>query len=632
MGKALQVTLLGPVSAVVDGAGSDLGSPRQRALFATLAARPNQRVRRDDLIDGVWGLDAPLTVTNSIYTYVNRLRRLLEPHRPHRAPSQVLLSEGSSYVLRLDPTQVDSCSFIQHVERARQLRAAGDADRAVTELSQGLALWRGVALDGTHGPFVEAERARLDELRLAVLEDRAEMLLELGRQMEAVGELVPLVRLHPLRERLRHLLVLSYARLGSRAEALAEIRDLRETLSTELGLDPPAAMRRLQEQILRGEVHATDAGGSGPASDADTGRPGHVGSGSPAPPARPSAGTPAALPMNPAQLPRDVPGFLGRHCEIAGLYKSVCEAEAEGAPPVILIGGPPGVGKSTLAVHFAHQIADRYPDGQLHLDLRGFAREPEPMSSAEALGHLLAGLGVEPDLPSDVDRRAGLYRSLMAGRRMILLIDNARWIEQVRPLLPPSRSCLVLVTSRNRLSGLTARDGARRVNLDPMCDDDLLGLIRCVIGGGTVEDRSVLRTVVAACGRLPLAVRIAAERISTARLPAEAFAEASTPGELLDVLETPGDPQSCMREVLHWSYRALSAEAAAMFDALGRHGGSAFDLETAAALSRTSVRQAWWAVGALVDSNLVEQRDWDRYEINPLIHAYAVERAGADQG
>ncbi|MGP3912310.1 BTAD domain-containing putative transcriptional regulator [Nonomuraea sp. 10N515B] len=569
---ALRVRLLGRVTASLNGHDLDLGPPRQRTLFATLAARAGEPVSRKELVDAIWGMDAPPTVESSVYTYVARLRRGLEPDRASRAPSGLLLNDGSGYLLNLTPGNVDAARFEQRLEEARRLRRAGAPAEALAELEEALALWHGTAFGGAAGPFADAERVRLGELRFTAVEDRAEVLLALDRHPEVIGELSGLVKRHPLRERLRHLLMRAYYRSGRQADALAEFRDVRTLLVRELGLEPGDELRRCHELILRGD---------------------------------PLRQTVNVLGSAPAQLPRDVPAFTGREEELRRLRAYASEAEAGGETGLILIDGGPGVGKTALAVRLAHELAARYPDGQLHVDLRGFSGAP-PLSATEALRQLLGETPADP----------GSYRSLMAGRRLLVLLDNAESAEQVRPLLAGTRSCLMIVTSRNRLSGLVARDGARRLTLGAMPDGDAAELMRRIMGE---PGRPAL---VEACAGLPVALRIAAERVLMGALN-----EFSGPDDLLKVLHADDDDPSSVRTLFSWSYRALPRYAQQMFHALGRHAEREVSLDTAARAAGLLVEQAGLALDRLASAHLVEKAGRDRFRLHGLMHAYAKELA-----
>lgn len=591
--------LLGPVTAYGDHQEIDLGPPRQRAVFAALAAHANQVVSREELVDAVWGTDAPATAMNSVYTYVARLRNRLEPARSQRARSGLLVSDGSGYMLRLPPGQVDKQRFEAHLSLARQQHRTNAAHRAIGELEAGLALWQGTAYGGAVGPFVEADRTRLTELRLAAMEDRAEMLLELERHSDVMGELFGLVRQHPRRERLRYLLMLCYVRLGRQTDALNEYHDLRTTLADELGIEPGEALQRFYTQILR----------RGPAD-------------------WPLAARARARDPHPdrgglAQLARDVPSFIGRTAELARLDELATAAGRAHESGVFLLAGGPAMGKSALAVRFAHTVAPRFPDGQLHIDLRGFDRSGRPMAAVEALGHLLAALG-EPEQPVvDLERMRARYRGLTAGRKLLILLDNAASADQVRPLLPATPRCVVLVTSRNGLAGLTVRDDARRITVDALDEDDAVSLfVRLVRQPLDPANLPAVRLLARRAGCVPLALRAAAARVSAAASPADALARL-TASQLLDPLDVPGDDDASVRTVFDWSYRALTDATAAMFRALGRGPEPAFTLSAAAALAGCDPCRARRQLDALADAHLVTEPVPDLFRLNPLVLAYA---------
>ncbi|GAB3802723.1 AfsR/SARP family transcriptional regulator [Micromonospora zhanjiangensis] len=544
---------------------------------------------------------------SSIYTYVARLRRILEPGRPLRAPSTLLAHHGAGYALHLGTDQVDALMFDDQLEHARHLAATGQFCAAVAELDTALALWKGPALGGAVGPFAEAARLRLTEQRFSARQERAECLLNLGRPADVIAELSELVRWQPLRERLRQLRMIAFYRLGRRADALAEFREIRCLLITELGIEPSDDLQRCHQQILR----------SDPDLDAlPVGR--RYLDGSVDPPVVPAA---------PAQLPRDTPGFTGRAAELQRLHALVQEAEAAGDAAVIMIDGGPATGKSALAVHLAHEVSGRFPDGHLYLDLAGTG---QPASVGSAVARLMADLGDHRALPATADRQAAMFRSAVWGRRMLIVLDDAASTAQVRALLPGSPSCVVLVTSRAKLSGLAAREGAGGITLGPMPTDDAVSLVRHSLGLDENDhtDDPVIRELVRACSRLPLALRVAAERVLSqpGRPVTEAIRELLDRESPLDRVES-SDPASSIRAVFATSYAALPGPAAELLRLLGVHGGTEISLAAVSAMANIHPTRSRSLLHTLVEARLIDHAGPDRFRLTGLMHAYAAERA-----
>lgn len=575
-------------------------------MFAVLAAHAHQVISREDLVTAVWGIDAPATAMNSVYTYVARLRRQLEPARSQRGPSDLLVSDSLGYMLRLPANQVDFQKFKAHLTSARRMKSAQTGERAVKEINDALELWRGTPYGGTTGPFAEAERRALAELRLTAIEDRMELLHQLDHHADFSGELTELAllaRKHPLRERLRHLLMLGYARIGRQAEAVEEYHDLRTKLAEEQGLEPGERIQHFYEDILRG----------GPSSRMSL----------PLPEAGP-AGPPvaSARPAGLAQLARDIPDFTGRVAELRQLHQLVESADRTGESPVILITGAPGIGKTALAVRIARTLSARFPDGQLQLDLRGHGDGPGPMKLGETLRHILDTLGSTPQVGMGIERQRTLFRSLVAGRRLLILLDNAASVQQVRPLLQGTSSCLVIVTSRNSLAGLTVRDGARRITVDGMTEDgvELFGrMVGRPLGDGT---HPAVRRLVEACGGVPLALRIAGTRIGMHPSPERALARFGE-GDLLGRLDVLGDNHSSLKTVFGWSYNALPEDARLLFRSLGANTNPRVSLRAAARLAGITPRLARRGLDVLVEASLLQEPVYDRFRMNPLIFAYA---------
>src|ERR1039458_4200862 len=543
----LRVGVLGPVAAWYGDQELSVGQPRQQAVLGILAMRANRVISRGELVDAVWGQDPPASAEGGIYTYVAGLRRIIEPNRSLRGPGRVLVSAGAGYVLHLVPGQPDAVSFEQHLGRARQLRKGGDPVGAVTALNSALALWRGIAFAGVPGPFAETERTRLSELRSAAAEERADVLLALGRHEEVVPDLTVMVAEHPLRERMRGLLMIALYRGGRHAESLRVFAEGRRVLAEELGIDPSSELSRIHQQILTADT----------ALDLDPETPGGTdarpagrtaGSAVPGAPAGPAVAGPAtgsatdAAPASlggengtvipvPAQLPLEAPGFSGRHEELAMLHAMLParsagsgEAGSEAARPdeagsvdsvpIVVISGTAGVGKTALAIRFGRQAAKRFPGGQLYAHLRGLDPATTPVAPGGVLRFFLHALGVQPHrIPADTEERAALYRSLLDGERMLIVLDNARNAAQVRPLLPGSPGCLVIVTSRNEMTGLVAAEGAMPLTLDVLSSAEAHEMLARRLGRNPAPAATeAAEEIIEACARLPLALSIAVGR------------------------------------------------------------------------------------------------------------------------
>ena len=660
----LRVGVLGPVMAWEGDQELRLGQPRQQAVLGILAMRANRVISRSELVDAVWGHEPPPSAEGGIYTYIAGLRRIIEPGRSTRGQGRILVSTGAGYVLHLVPGQPDAVAFEQHVGRARQLRKGGDPAGAVTSLDAALGLWRGVAFAAVPGPFAETERARLAELRSLAAEERADVLLALGRHEEVVPDLTAMVADQPLRERMRGLLMIALYRSGRQADALRVYQDAKRVLAEELGIDPGLDLTRIHQRITSmdpalhlagpaGENGAGRADGAGGAADGDgadgTSRaPGSGGTGGTGvvPTQRrggqPGAGGSAAggtgqpgaagAPL-PAQLPLDPQGFSGRQEELHAMQAILPPARrprAGDSVGVIVLSGTAGVGKTALAVHFGRQVAKRFPDGQLYVNLRGLDPGPPPMEPAEALGFLLAGLGVPPHrFNIVVEERAAMYRSLMDGKRILVVLDNATSAAQVRPLLPGSPGCLVVVTSRNDLAGLVAAEGAALITLDVLSHAEAREMLARRLGRDRIAaEPEAADEIIEECARLPLALSIAVGRAAVrAKQPlAVLAAELRDAKGRLDALEA-GDPATDMRAVLSWSYNQLSEPTARMFRLLGLHPGPDISSPAAASLAGMSRAEAGAALRELAQAHMVAEYLPGRFTFHNLLRDYAADLA-----
>jgi DNA-binding SARP family transcriptional activator/tetratricopeptide (TPR) repeat protein len=652
-----------------------VGQPRQQAVLGILAMRANRVISRGELVDAVWGQDPPASAEGGIYTYVAGLRRIIEPTRSLRGPGRVLVSSGAGYVLHLVPGQPDAVAFEQHLVRARQLRKNGDPVGAVDALENALGLWRGVGFAGVPGPFAETERVRLGELRSGAAEERADVLLTLGRHEEVVPDLTALVADHPLRERMRGLLMIALYRSGRPAEALRVYEDGRQVLAEELGIDPGTDLSRIHHQVLKSDPALDLAAAAASASSADAGGPagrdegsgrsrrkaagtrprGSDGSvlpsGTAGPAVLPSAGPgagpgvgpgvgiapswaagPPGVPV-PAQLPLDAPGFSGRHDELRTLHALLPSAQAGGTDesvPVAVISGTAGVGKTALAIRFGRQVAKRFPDGQLYMHLRGRDPGTPPVESGTALQFFLDALGVPPHrIAASTQERAALYRSLLDGKRMLIVLDDAVNAAQVRPLVPGSPGCLVLVTSRNQMAGLAAVDGATLVTLDVLGDAEAHEMLARRLGQERIAaEPEATDEIVVACARLPLALSIAVGRaVSRPKRPlAELAAELRDARRRLDALEA-DDAATDVRAVLSWSYDQLSPAAARMFRLLGLHPGPDISLPAAASLAGIPRAEAGAALRELTRTHMAAEHLPGRFAFHDLLRTYAADQA-----
>jgi DNA-binding SARP family transcriptional activator/tetratricopeptide (TPR) repeat protein len=613
--KTVRVQLLGPVRVWRGGCELEVGAPQQRAVLGVLAARANRAVSRGELVDAVWGHDPPVHADSAVYTYVAGLRRLLEPERRRGASSQVLTSTGPGYLLRLDPEEVDVAAFDRLVGQARRQSDDGELTSAVDSFDAALGLWYGTPWSGVPGPFAEVERTRLGQLRLNVLEERGEIMLALGRCAQLAAELPVVVREHPLRERLYGLLMHALYLCGRQAEALEIYQLARHVLVEELGIEPASDLRRLRELVLSAD----------PALDLPTGSSD----------SRPKREYPY---VRPSQLPHDATDLTGRHDELSrlrALLPAAHDDEPGRAVVICAIDGAAGVGKTALAIHFAHQVGDRFADGEMYLDLRGFDPRMSPMEPREALTVLLRGLRVEPDqIPIEVEEQASLFRSLVADKRVLLVLDNAASAEQVRPLLPGRGGSLVIVTSRRRLRGLAARDGAHNVTLDTLTPAEASTLLERIIGFDRVSaEPGAAARLAELCGYLPLALRIAADRVLDRTVGlTELVDELADQCRRLDVLDA-GDDQTAVRAVFSWSYRALKPELARTFRLLGLHVGPKISTPAAAAVVGTTVSGAREQLDALANMHLIQQvrpyPGW--YRFHDLLRVYAAERAASEE-
>jgi DNA-binding SARP family transcriptional activator/tetratricopeptide (TPR) repeat protein len=554
---------------------------RERTVLAVLLVNHDRVVPRDYLVEAVWDTAPPATAKRQVQNSVSTIRRFLVRGG---APADTLVGEDSGYRFRSRPGSLDVQEFHDRTAAALQLVGDGRLERAAVVLRSALDLWRGPALLGLTGRVVESAAAELEEQRLVAVEQRVDLDLRLGRHHDLVAELTTLTSAYPLRERFGGQLMLALHRSGRQAEAVAAFHRIRARLNEELGLAPGAALQERYAEILHG---------TGPAQ----------------------AGVPVTD-TPPAQLPPDVPGFTGRATHLAQL-------DDQPALALWVITGMAGVGKTALAVHWGHRVRDRFPDGQLYVNLRGFAGGT-PVTPVEALAHLLYALGTANDrIPVDVDRAVGRYRSLLSGRRVLVILDDAADVEQVRPLLPGEPGCVVLVTSRIRLAGLVAVDGARHLPLDVLTDGEAQSLLSRILGQERVSaEPRATAALVRQCSRLPLALRIAAANL--ARFPdIDSLVTVLAARDGLSGLEIEGDDRGGVRRTFDLSYQALAQDARRLFRVFGQVPCVDLTAEVAAALTGATPPEATRLLDRLAAAHLVHQHVPGRFACHDLLRQYA---------
>jgi DNA-binding SARP family transcriptional activator/tetratricopeptide (TPR) repeat protein len=607
--RDIGIRVLGPIEARASS-GWLTAPPQSRFILALLALQVGHVVPVRDLIDALWPDAPPTSARASIQAMVTRLRQILAD-----LPTGAVERRGDGYRLMTPPNSVDVQQFRLLVQAAR---GAANAAEAVEAFDQALALWRGPALADVPGTTrVEAIRFALAEERLSAMQDRVGRLLDLGQDQQAAEELTGLLAAHPLAERLAGLLMVALYRGGRQADALQVFRDLRGRLSAELAIEPDRDLQTLHQQILAGDLVLPVTSGwlrtpvtplpreAEPVPAREEGRP------------------------VPRQLPTGVAHFTGRTAELEALDTVLERANsADGAVAIAAISGMAGVGKTSLALHWAHQVAHRFPDGQLHANLRAFGSWRWPTRATDAIRDLLDGLGVpKAGRPTGIEAQAALYRSALAGKRVLVILDNAADEEQVRPLLPGSDGCLVIVTSRRRLAGLSACEGALLLNLDVMSQQDSIELLEMRLGAAVTAVPETANQLAVLCGRLPLALSIAAVRAAESRTMdlAALTRQLQDVRDRLDVLDVGGGGSS-VRAVLSWSYQNLSEPAARTFRLLGAHPGPDIGVAAVASLVGHPVVQTLPILAELVRAHVLTEQAPNRWVFNGLLRAYANEQ------
>jgi DNA-binding SARP family transcriptional activator/Tfp pilus assembly protein PilF len=610
---AAQFRVLGTVEADVDGRMVDLGHVRQRSVLAVLLVEANATVSVEQLADRVWGDLPPRRVAATIYSYVSRLRRSLAG-----IEGVDIARRPGGYVFTVDPMAVDLHRFRRLVADARKAEPAV----AVGLLDQALGLWHGMPFAGLDAPWLGRVRENALNERFAAELDRNDIALERGDHARLLADLGRRTAAHPFDERLAGQLMLALYRSGRQADALDHYERVRGRLSEELGVDPSPALQRLRSQLLSGDPVLAVAGGDGSPNRTPGG-----GRTDEAPTVREA---PRWLTV-PRQLPAPPSSFTGRSDQISELDTAMApQSRGDSAAAIAAIGGSGGMGKSWLALCWAYRNMDRFPDGQLYLNLRGFDPADEPLAPEVALGNLLEALGVPASaVPSRLDAQGALFRSLTAGRRMLVLLDNARDSSQVVPLLPGGPSCAVLVTSRQTLTGLVTAHGARPVALDVLSDAEAYELLLSHLGTHRLAaEPEAVAALIDHCGGLPLALGIVAARAATRpEAPLSLLAdELRSAATRLDALNA-GEVAVNLRSVLSCSVVALGGQAARVCVLLGLAPGPDIGLPAVASLVAAPIARTRAWLAEVLYAHLSQEAAPNRYRMHDLVRLYLSERA-----
>ena len=592
--------MLGPVEVRTDDGPVDTGPSRQRCVLAALAVDVGRPVPVETVIARVWGDEPPRRARHALYVYITRIRRLLESAASTADGPVGIVRRNGGYQLEIPPERVDLHRFRRLVAQARDRSCADDRRPAL--LQEALELWvEAPPLGDLAGAWPTQVRQGWYADYLTAVMAWTQAMIRTDHAAETVARLTALVERHPLNEALVALLMRALHASGRGAEALTWFARTRTRLVEELGTDPGSDLRAAHQEVLHGDDQRSVPRAAGP-------------------------------PV-PAQMPADLDGFVGRREALEvldALFVRTARADGTaGGHRLGVVTGTPGVGKTTLALHWAHRVAHRFPGGHLYVNLRGFDERGRALAPAEAIRAFLDALGVPADeIPAGLEAQTALYRSLLADRRMLVLLDNARDTEQVRPLLPGSGGCVTLVTSRNELTGLVAAENAHPLRLDVLPVDEARELVAARLGHDRVAaEPEALAMLVAACARLPIALSIAAARArQTGFMLTAVAAELDGAGQRLDAFDT-GDASGQVRAVFSWSYAALTAPAARLFRLLGVHPGPDISAAAAASLAGQSLAEIRGILAELRRANLVGEGPPGRYAFHDLLRSYAGELA-----
>ncbi|WP_410600793.1 tetratricopeptide repeat protein [Amycolatopsis sp. lyj-90] len=588
--------LLGPLEVVLDGERRHLGGGRQDKLLAALLLAGGGVLTTSNLIDVLWEDAPPDTARRQVHNAIAALRKCLGTAR------SIVVTDGAHYRVDVEKDLVDAQRFAAAHAEARKASSEGERKDAIASLQVALGLWRGPALAGLSGRFIDAAAARLNEQRLEARELLVDLRLASGETGSLISELTELVTANPLRERFSYQLILALHRCRRQPEALALYERTRARLADELGVDPGQELRDLHQRMLRGD----------PELELLADRHSAPGTGA----------------IKPCVLPHDIADFTGRSAEIDRLLAAEGSTD-DTALVITAVDGMAGVGKTTVAVRVAHQLADQYPDGQLFIDLHGYTPGEHPLETGAALDQLLRSLGLPPEqVPHDVESKVARWRSELADRRMIIVLDNAANAAQVRALLPGSPSGQAIITSRRSLSTL---EGVTPVPLEPMPEDEAIELFRRIAGQKRVDrEPDRLREVVAQCGRLPLAIRIAASRLRHRPMWTIEYLSSRLANERRRLNELSTADRS-VRAAFTVSYRHLPGRQRRLYRLLGLHPGSDFDSGAAATLLNAPSQDVEALLEELLDVHLLTQHKPGRYHFHDLVRQHAQDVAEEEE-
>ncbi|MDH6131208.1 DNA-binding SARP family transcriptional activator/DNA-binding XRE family transcriptional regulator/Ni2+-binding GTPase involved in maturation of urease and hydrogenase [Kitasatospora sp. MAA4] len=600
-----RLLILGPLSLQRGQTPVPVSSPMLRRLLGLLALKHPEPSTQQEITDTLWPSGPPSSHQSLMHTYISQVRQLLEPAGLRTAPPPTVVRTPTGYLLQASRNQIDLGQFDELLAQAKHVHRAPDPRAAYESLTQALQRWRGPVLADAdpvlrlHPAAVAANERRVEAVLL-----HADTALLLRRPEEAVRVLWDMVNTEPLHEGLHARLILTLASCGEQAAALNVFSRLRDRLDEELGIAPSAEVRDAHLRVLRQQLPLAQ---------------------------RPEHPAPAERMALPAQLPARTGPYVGRRRQLRDL-DALVSPDPAGRSHVVAVVGAPGVGKTALATQWAHARREHFEDGQLFVDLRGHSALPT-LRPADVLAQFLRALGAPPDqLPADEDEAAALYRTLLADKQMLIVLDNARDSEQVRPLIPGAQRCAVVITSRSRLAGLVASDGARQLVLDVLDPDEARQLLASTVGERRVAaEQEAADRLVKVCGGLPLAIRIAGANLLARDAAIADYCAELAGDDMLSRLHIEGDRRSTVRATFDLSYRALPAAAQRVFRLLSLMPGPDLTVHGAAALADSTSAESAGLLVSLTDAHLVQERAASRFGLHDLLRSYARELVSREE-